>query len=1360
MTTLQARKDLSAALLAQAAEHARAGRLTEAEADLCQLLTVDPAMARAHYALGTLRAERQRPGDAARSFARALRLLTFAVEPLGGLGAARLAIGDPAGAAVCFERILTVDPADPAAWTNFAVARARAGMLDAALDAFHHAVWAAPSRPDPIDNLARALRLAGRTKEALALCRDWMSARGEHPAILQQEAEALLALDRAEDALRAAGNALRLQPDRTAVHMIVAMALAERGDHHQAGLTLEWLIARAPNHEEAWRALARLRAEQGQRAGALAALRGLVALSPADEEAWRRLGQTLLQADRTAEAAGTARRAALAAPDSAAAHLQHARCLSVALYKRATRRMASRRPADAEVEADADAVLDEAGAALERETLAAHRRALALAPWDGGALADLAQLLQRLYDWPALDGLLERMRALANPFDGLSPFFVMATGASPEAQFRCARRTAAAVAARMESRRKFLNLGHRPVRGEPRGERLRVGYLSADFGDHATSYLIAEMLERHDRARIEVFAYSIGPAKGGDWRRRIEAAVDGFVELDGLSHEDAALRIHADAIDVLVDLKGYTYQARPEILALRPAPVQIAYLGYPGTTGAPFIDFAILDRTVAPPEVAEWFSEEPLFLPDCYQVNDRRRPRPATGPNRAACGLPEQGTVFCAFHSSYKITPTLFAVWMELLRNEPDSVLWLLDYGDTATANLRAAAVAQGVAAERLVFASLLPLEPHLARLRLADLFLDTLPVAAHTTASDALWMGCPVVSCAGNSMIGRVSASLLRAVGLPELVAPDLAGYRALALDLARRPKERARLRRHLDMARDTAPLFDSAKTTRELERLYEEAWKRVHGNPLPTTHRGSFRLVRMMPPGYRHAAAFDEAMEAVASGLRALGFPVETADNQLSGNATNVLFGANLVPPAELPALPPDTILYNLEPLALESPLVRPGFLDLLHRHRVWDYSRANVTHLRRLGLGRDVRHIPLGHAPELARIAPAPVQDVDVLFYGSPNERRRRVLDALRARGLRVEVLFGVYGAERDAWIARTKTVLCLHFYEGNALEMARIAYLLNNGKAVVAEVTGDDEVEPELADALVAVPYEGLVGACAALVADDDRRHALEWRAAEAFARRPMAEIVGKALAAPRASAEAEPELGGLDPSRRPTFSIIVPDYDGSVPRPHVERMLRSLAAQSCRDFEVVLLHDGPRGTSAAPTAADVPNLAVAEDTSFRFGDWGHSLRDIGLRRARGRYILHLNADNVLYPEALAEILAVFRRRLAIGSYLADGLMRDINRDRIAIFPVYMVGLQTDGTNVWQENRDDPSVGLVLSGYPPAPNHIDCMQLVMERSLWLGYGGWYDKSYAADGTMYARFVADHGAKYAGRILGEHW
>lgn len=383
-----------------------------------------------------------------------------------------------------------------------------------------------------------------------------------------------------------------------------------------------------------------------------------------------------------------------------------------------------------------------------------------------------------------------------------------------------------------------------PVSRRPRepeaGGRIRLGYLSSDFHEHATCVLMSEVFERHDRTRFEVFAYSHGIDDGSAMRQRVIQAIEHFVDVRGMTDEQVAQRIADDGIDVLIDLKGYTAHHRLAIMARRPAPVQATFLGFPGTTGAPFMDYLIGDPVVTPLSHAAFFAEKIAQMPVCYQPNDRQRPRPAAL-SRSDVGLPEDAIVLCGFNQAYKISSEVLDVWCGLLDELPGSVLWLLDWHGQARPNLERELQVRGIDLSRVCWAPKIGLAGHISRMRLADVFLDTWPYNAHTTCSDALWAGLPVVTYRGQTFACRVAASLLGACGLEAWVATTLDAYRQKALTLARDPALRQRIRTHLDEARDVSPLFDSARFTHDFEALIERMVQRQRAgeppSPLSTT-------------------------------------------------------------------------------------------------------------------------------------------------------------------------------------------------------------------------------------------------------------------------------------------------------------------------------------------------------------------------------------------------------------------------------------------------------------------------------------------------------------------------------------------
>jgi predicted O-linked N-acetylglucosamine transferase (SPINDLY family) len=357
-----------------------------------------------------------------------------------------------------------------------------------------------------------------------------------------------------------------------------------------------------------------------------------------------------------------------------------------------------------------------------------------------------------------------------------------------------------------------------PLRALP--QRLRIGLVSADFHQHATTILMAELLEKMDRSRFDIHLYSHGPDDGSAMRERIKTAADVFVEVGNMGDKQVAALIRDDQIDILIDLKGHTVNSRLGIFAHRPAPVQVSYLGFPGTTGASYIDYFIGDEVVSPVADAAFYSEKLALMPVCYQPNDRQRALPEAT-TRAAHGLPDDALVLCGFNQPFKISAEVFDVWCDVLNQRPDAVLWLLQWNDEIPAVLREQAAQRGVNPDRLIFANKVPSKAHLSRFALADVFMDTWPCNGHTTASDALWAGVPVVTYAGHSFASRVAASLLHAVSLPDLVTTDLVAYQAKILQLADDAVQRQAIRQHLQAARDTAPLFDSARYAQDFSAL-----------------------------------------------------------------------------------------------------------------------------------------------------------------------------------------------------------------------------------------------------------------------------------------------------------------------------------------------------------------------------------------------------------------------------------------------------------------------------------------------------------------------------------------------------------
>ena len=374
-----------------------------------------------------------------------------------------------------------------------------------------------------------------------------------------------------------------------------------------------------------------------------------------------------------------------------------------------------------------------------------------------------------------------------------------------------------------------LSLG--PLIRHPAKSKIRLGYFSADFYNHATCVLMAELFEKHDKSKFELYAFSFGPDNKDSMQARVEAAFDQFIDVTTMSDKEIAAFSRMLQIDIAIDLKGSTKNHRFGIFSYRAAPIQVSYLGYPGTMGAEYIDYLIADKTLIPYESQQFYTEKIAYMPHSYQVNDRSRVISDRVFTKQEAGLPEEGFVFACFNSNYKITPDVFDVWVRLLKSVEGSVLWLYQENETAALNLRKEAKKRGLAPERLVFAPKMELSEHLARHKLADLFIDTLPCNAHTTASDALWAGLPILTCMGESFASRVAASLLNAIEMPELITGSLIEYEALAISLGNDPQRVQVLKQKLEQNKLTTPLFDSTLFTKDIENLYEQMWERDRG-------------------------------------------------------------------------------------------------------------------------------------------------------------------------------------------------------------------------------------------------------------------------------------------------------------------------------------------------------------------------------------------------------------------------------------------------------------------------------------------------------------------------------------------------
>ncbi len=664
---------------------------------------------------------------------------------------------------------------------------------------------------------ASALHREGRLDEALACYAAILKVEPRHAAALHYSGVAHFQKGELGPALDRIRASVAIDAGDADAWSNLGLVLQRIGHWRAALEVFEKAAQLDPRSPEILANLAGALDAAGRHAEAEQLARELTVRDPMHAKAWFILALALQPQGRMLEALEAATRAAGLAPDEAGyAGVKAQVELGIGAPEKARRTLEAalaRTPMSVPLRYELAGLLenrlsDLAGAAAEYEHV------LRVEPLHGPALGQLAFLRGRLADWRERGDLVRRYRAAVDAATpGLSPFAFLALPSSRAEQRKCAQTWAAPLAGVTPlPRRRVLSPG-----------RLRIGYLSADFHSHATAFLAAGLFERHDRSRFEVFAYSTGPDDRSPMRARLVRAFDRFVDLRGRDPHAVADAIRADAVDILVDLKGHTLDAAPIVLARRPAPIQVHYLGYPGTIAGGLVDWLIGDPVVTPPEHAGDYGEALAVLPDSYQVNDRERAI-GTAPPRAELGLPADAFVFANFNQTYKINPEVFDAWMAILAAVPDAVLWLLAKSDDAPAiaNLRREAESRGIDAGRVVFARHRPNAEYLALYRHADVFLDTWPYNAHTTASDALWAGCPVLTLLGSTFAGRVGASLNRAVGLPEMTTATTEAYVAKAIALARDRGEVARLEAHLAGPGRASALFDTERTTRALEAAY----------------------------------------------------------------------------------------------------------------------------------------------------------------------------------------------------------------------------------------------------------------------------------------------------------------------------------------------------------------------------------------------------------------------------------------------------------------------------------------------------------------------------------------------------------
>ena len=697
-----------------------------------------------------------------------------------------------------YLQILEREPANLKALSNLASIALHHGNLDESIALFKKSLSIDSNQPIAHYNYGMALQKAREFENAITAYDAAIKLNVKFVQGYNNRGLIQLELKRYEQALADFNQAVGLNPDYAEAYNNRGLTHTELKRHDEALADYAHAIALNPNYAEAYSNRGLTLTELNRHDEALADYAHAIALNPNYAEAYSNRGLTLTELNRH---------------DEALADYAHAIALN---------------PNYAEAYSNRGLTLTE----LNRhdEALISYECAIRLKPEIDYLLSALLHTKMHLCDWDNLNSLISELtETIIKQERGVSPFISFGLIDNPALQKQVAQKYVADM---------YPTITSRPSVGSYQNHhKIRIGYFSADFHNHATMHLMAELFEHHDKNQFELIAFSFGPDLHDEWRIRAKSSFDQFIDVRDKSAIETAELARVLAIDIAVDLKGFTQDTRTDIFAYRAAPIQVNYLGFPGTMGADYIDYIIADHTLIPEENRNCYSEKIAYLPNSYQANIKNRSISGKTFTRKEMGLPEESFIFCSFNNNYKITPAIFDSWMRILNSVEDSVLWLFQTNDIAVKHLKKEAEFRGVHSRRLIFASRLPVEEHLKRIQLADLFLDTHPYNAHTTASDALRVGLPILTLMGNSFSSRVAASLLKSVNLQELIASDPNEFELIAIDIAKNPKKLQQLKSNLKNSLTTSTLYNSTLFTKQIESLYKMMYKRYADN-LPPDH------------------------------------------------------------------------------------------------------------------------------------------------------------------------------------------------------------------------------------------------------------------------------------------------------------------------------------------------------------------------------------------------------------------------------------------------------------------------------------------------------------------------------------------
>ena len=769
-------------MLQQAIEAFQTGNFDAAELILKRILNVDQKNLPALHILGLIKASQEKFKEAAELLGKAARILPDDGSIQYNLAKALMDSGSVKESIAHHKKAVALSPANPEAWMNYGKAASILKDFNYAVAHFEKAIQINANYAEAWFNKGNALRELKLNEQAVAAYDEAIKIKPDYVEAILNKGGLLQELKQYEKAIELFDQSIKLNANFVEAWSNKGGCLHELKQYEEAIIALDTAISLNSNYAFAWSNKALSLLQLKKYSEALEHYDQAISIQPNYIEAIINKGNLFYDLKRFHEAIDQYLAAISLNPEYAEAMF----CLANTLV---------------ELKLYQDAILN-------------YEKGLALKPDADWYAGEIMQARLKIASWNIFNDSEEALKNIAESRK-IMPFNLLALTDSAKLNKKCSE-----VYIQAKYRQ---NLGLGSIAIVNRKEKIRIGYLSADFSTHPVAFLSAQLFEMHDRSCFEIYAFSSRKVSADDtMRTRLMKAFDHFIDIDEMSDLDVAKKIRELEIEIVVDLSGLTKDSRTGVLAYRSAPIQVNYLGYPGTMGAPYVDYIIADSTLIPENLQSNYTEKVVYLPNTYQVNDSSRPISIREFSREELGLPDRGFVFCCFNNTFKILPHMFDSWMRILNSVEGSVLWLYEENDIAPENLRQEAIKRGIDRERIIFAKKLPLADHLARHQHADLFLDTSPYNAHTTASDALWAGLPLVTYMGESFASRVAGSLLKAIGLPEMIADSREGYESLAIELAKDPDKLAAIKQKLADNRLNLPLFDTKRFTKNIESAY----------------------------------------------------------------------------------------------------------------------------------------------------------------------------------------------------------------------------------------------------------------------------------------------------------------------------------------------------------------------------------------------------------------------------------------------------------------------------------------------------------------------------------------------------------